>query len=284
GRRLSLQVDLGTGENHFSFNPAQTDGEPADIFGHSDVSLSVVGHNGNDFVDLSFDDITESRVIVNVQGIGGSTTPVSPSVARDSITFGHPGETAGIRNSSVDVNVGLGRGNTNFAFNYGVDLGDFTDVPGPAGFGRSTMNVNITGSNRSRDVDNVTLFADGAVDTGSTLNFNADLGAGNDRFAALIDAANFRIANGAGGAAGGAAHINVQAGRGDDAISFKSINKNHAIELSGLLDLNILGGSGKDNVKVDLGGAGFTDGSAAARAATNRGLRLRLLGGSGDMT
>jgi uncharacterized protein (TIGR03118 family) len=284
GRRLSVQADLGTGENHFSFNPAQTDNEPADIFGQSDVSVSVVGHNGNDFVDLNFDDITESRLSVNVQGIGGSKTPADPSANRDSITFGHPGEAAGIRNSSVDVNVVLGQGNTNLAFNYGVDVGDFTDVPGPAGFGRSTMNVNITGSNRSQDVDNVTLLASGAVDTGSTLNFNADLGAGNDRFTALIDAANFRIANGAGGTAGGAAHFNVRAGRGNDTISFKSLNQNHPIELSGLLDVNVFEGSGTDNIKVDLGGAGFADGGPSARTATNRAFRLRLLGGSGDET
>jgi hypothetical protein len=228
--------------------------------------------------------MTESRLNVNVLGIGGSRTPADPSTVRDSITFGHPGEPAGIRNSSVDVNVALGQGNTNLAFTYGVDLGDFTDVAGPAGFGRSTMNVNLTGSDRRQDVDNVTLLANGAVDTGSTLNFDADLGAGNDSFAALIDAANFRIANGAGGTAGGAAHIDVKAGSGDDAISFRNFNRSRALELSGLLDVNILGGSGKDNIKVDLGGAGFTDGAAAARAATNRDFRFRLLGGSGDMT
>src|SRR5262245_34254857 len=169
GRRLNVQMDLGNGENHVTFNPAQTDGEPADIFNQADVSLSVIGHNGNDFVNLNFDDITESRLSVNVQGIGGSTMPANPSVVRDSITFGHPGEVAGIRNSAVDVNVGLGQGNINFAFNYGVDLGDFTDVAGPAGFGASTMNVNIAGSNRNRDVDNITLSANGAVDTASTL-------------------------------------------------------------------------------------------------------------------
>jgi hypothetical protein len=282
GRHLSLLADLGTGENHFTFNPAQADGEPADIFGHSDVSLNVVGHNGNDFVNLSFDDITESRVLVNVHGIGGSTVSVNPSNVRDSITFGHPGEIAGIRNSSVDINVGLGQGNINFAFNYGVDLGDFTDVPGPAGFGPSTMNVNITGSRRRQDVDNVTLFANGAVDTGSTLNFNANLGAGNNSFKGLIDATTFRIANGAGGSAGGAAHFDVQAGGGNDSISFRSINQNHAIELSGLLDVTILEGSGTDNIKVDLGGSGFTDGRPSAQQATNRAFRLRLLGGSGD--
>jgi hypothetical protein len=184
----------------------------------------------------------------------------------------------------VDVNVVLGQGNTNLAFLYGVDLGDFTDVPGPAGFGRSTMNVNITGSNRNRDVDNITLFADGAVDTGSTLNLNANLGAGNNSFRGVIDANTFRIANGAGGSTGGAAHFNVEAGRGNDAISFKSINQNHAFELSGLLDVNVFEGSGTDNIKVDLGGAGFTDGNAPARMATNRTVRLRLFGGSGDET
>src|SRR5262249_34054183 len=156
----------------------------------------------NDFVDLNFDDITESRLNVNVQGIGGSKAPADPSTARDSITFGHPGEPSGIRNSSVDVNVVLGQRNTNLAFLCGGDLGDSTDLPGPAGFGRSTMNVNITGSNRNRDVDNITLFADGAVDTGSTLNLNANLGAGNNSFRSVIDANTFRIANGAGGSTG----------------------------------------------------------------------------------
>ncbi len=94
----------------------------------------------------------------------------------------------------------------------------------------------------------------------------------------------FRIANGAGGSSGGAAHFNIQGGSGTDAISFKSINQNQAIELSGLLDLNVAGGSGHDDITVDLGGAGFTDGTPSALRATNRGLRLRIAGGSGDET
>jgi hypothetical protein len=65
-----MRVDLGTGENHFTFNPVQADGMPADFFPHSDVNLNVVGHNGNDFVNISFDNIAESRVNVNVHGIG----------------------------------------------------------------------------------------------------------------------------------------------------------------------------------------------------------------------
>jgi hypothetical protein len=144
------------------------------------------------------------------------------------------------------------------------------------------MDVNIAGSSRKQDVDNVTLLASGVVNTGSTLDVNTNLGAGNNSFRGVIDAATFRIANGAGGAAGGAARFNVQAGRGNDAISFKSINQGHAIELSGLLDLDILEGSGTDNVKVDLGGAGFTDGGPSALMAMNRAFRLRSIGGSGD--
>jgi uncharacterized protein (TIGR03118 family) len=281
GRHLDVQADLGTGENHFTFNPAQADGEPADIFAHSDVRVNVVGHNGSDFVSLNFDDVTESRLSVDVQGFGGSRTPAGPANA-DSITFGHAGEVAGIRNSSVNVNVGLGQGNINLAFNYGVDLGDFTDVPGPDGFGPATMNVTINGSGRGSDRDNVTLFANGVVDTGSTLNFTTNLGAGSNSFNGMFDASSFRIADGAGTGAGGIAHLTVLAGGGNDAISFKSINQNQAMELSGLLDINVLGGPGRDNLKVDLGGAGFTDSGFVT--ATNRAFRLRFDGGSGGDT
>jgi hypothetical protein len=151
GRHLDVLANLGTGENHFTFNPPQADGEPADIFNQSDVNLNVIGHNGNDFVSLNFDDITESRVNVNVHGIGG-TQRNSPGNA-DSITFGHAGEIAEIRNSSVNVNVGLGNGNIDLAFNYGVTLGNFTNGPGPTRFGPANMTVNITGSSRSRDLD-----------------------------------------------------------------------------------------------------------------------------------
>lgn len=294
GRHLNVLADLGTGENHFAFNPVQADGEPADIVAHSDVTLNVLGHNGNDFVNLSFDDIAESTVNVNVQGIGGKT-PDAPGTVRDSITFGHAGGIAGVRNSSVDVNVGLGRGDINFAVNDGINLGDIAFFPGRAGFGPSTLNVNINASDRRQDVDNITLFANGEVNTGSTLNFNTDLGGGNNSFNAVFDANTFQIdddggafINGPDGTtaphSGGAAHFNVQAGTGNDAISFKSINQNHTIELSGTFDVNIFGDSGKDNIKVDFGGAGFTDDDPFELAATNRAFRLRVDGGSGPDT
>jgi hypothetical protein len=287
GRHLDMRVDLGTGENHFTFNPAQADGEPADIEAHSNVNLNVVGHNGNDFVSLSFDDIAESRVNVNVHGIGGGTTPDAPGTVRDSITFGHAGSLAGIRNSSVDVNVALGKGDINFAFNDGIDLGHLPEVPDAAGFGPSTMSVTINDSARHKDADNLTLLTTGVVNTGSTLNFNTNLGGGNNSFNAVFDANTFRIDDDGGqfitGAhLGGAAHFNVQAGTGKDTISFRSIHQAHTIELSGLFDINILGGSGKDSIRNDFGGAGFTDDDPFELLATNRAFRLRIDGGTGD--
>jgi len=277
GRRLDMRVDLGTGENRFTFNPLQANNMPADFFPKSDVNLNVVGHNGNDFVNISFDDIAESRVNVNVHGIGGGKTPDAPGTVRDSIIFGHPGGLAGVRGSSVDVNVGLGQGDINFLFNDFIDLGHLPEVPGSAGFGPSTMNVTIRGSGRHQDVDNVTLLMNGVVNTGSTLNFNTDLGGGNNSFNALFDANTFHIDD------GGAAHFNVQAGSGNDAISFASIHQNQAIELGGMLDINILGGSGTDRIRTDFGGAGFTDDpSAVAEGVTNRAFRMRIDGGSGD--
>jgi hypothetical protein len=288
GRHANVLVSLGTGENHFTFDPDQTA-----ITNHSNLNLDVLGHNGNDFVNLSFGDILESRVNVEARQLGGSKTPSNPADVRDSITFG--ARRAGIRNSSVDVNIGLGHGNNNLAFNYGSDLGHLagTGPDAPEDFGPSTFNVNITGSDRRRDVDNVTLFANGEVNTGSTLNFNVQFLAGNNTFKGVFDANDFQIdddggafINGPDGTtaphSGGAAHFNVHGGSGNDAISFKSINQDHTIELSGLFDINVSGGFGKDNIKVDFGGAGFTDDDPFELLATNRAFRLRIEGGEGD--
>jgi hypothetical protein len=240
GRKANIHVDLGKGENHFTFNPGLTA-----ITNHSDVALSVLGHDGNDFVNLNFGNILESRVNVGANHLGGSRAAVTPADARDTITFGTA--RAGIRNSSVDVNVGLGQGNTNLVFNYGSDLGHLAGPAGtpdaPGDFGPSTFSANIADSGRRQDVDNVTLFANGEVNTGSTLNFNSQLGAGNNSFNAVFDANLFQVDDDGGvfspgptpgtfaPHSGGAAHFNVLAGSGRDNISFQSINQAHSIEL-----------------------------------------------------
>jgi hypothetical protein len=296
-RQANIQVRLGTGENHFTFNPGQTG-----IDNHSDVNLNVLGHNGNDFVNLSFGEILESRLNINERGIGGSKAPISAGDVHDTITFGvvSNGKT-GVRNSSVDLNVALGTGNTNLAINYAIDLGHLAPAAGVAAaasdFGPSTMNVHITGSSRHQDVDNVTLFANGEVNTASTLNFNTDLGAGNNSFKAVFDANSFQIDDDGGEFipglkpgtfaphSGGAAHFNVNAGSGNDTIDFHSINQAHTIELSGLFDINVTGGAGKDKINVNFGGpGGFTDDDPFELAATNRAFRLRIDGGDGNDT
>jgi hypothetical protein len=283
GRQADVLVDLGRGENHFTFNPGQTG-----ITNHSDVNLDILGHNGNDFVNLNFGEILESRLAVDETGLGGSKGPANPADVRSSITFG-VGKT-GIRNSSVDVNIGLGHGNNNFVFNYGADLGHLAGAGVASDFGPSTFNVNITGSDRSADVDNVTLLATGEVNTGSTLNFNTQFLAGNNSFKALFDANTFQIDDDGGefisGAhLGGAAHFNINGGSGNDTITFQSINQAHTIELSGLFDINVHGGTGKDQIKIDFGGpGGFTDDDPFELRATNRAFRLRVNGGSGDDT
>jgi uncharacterized protein (TIGR03118 family) len=287
GRFLDVLANLGTGENHFTFNPAQADGEPADVFDLSDINVNVAGHNGNDFVNINFDDIAESRVTVNVHGIGGGKTPDAPGTVRDSITFGHPGEIAGVRNSSVNVNVRLGSGNSNLVFNDGIDLGHFgedRDPGDPTAFGPSTMNVAINGSDRKQDVDTVSLFANGVVNSGSTLNFITNLGAGNSTFKGTFDASTFRIADDGGTGAGGVANFTVQGGQGNNSISFKSINQDHAIALVGLLAIDVLGGAGNDSVRIDLGGAGFTENPFGPQPVGAKAFRLRFDGGSGDDT
>jgi hypothetical protein len=292
GRHASVLVNLGTGENHFTFNPGLTA-----LTNHSDLNLNILGHNGGDFLGLNFGNILESRLNLAARNLGG-TAAASPT-GNDTITFGT--SRAGIRNSSVDVNVGLGRGNNGLLFNYGSDLGHLAGPAGtpdqPGDFGPSTMNVNITDSGRRQDTDNVTLFANGEINTGSTLNFNTQLGAGNNAFKAAFDANLFQVDDDGGvfspgptpgtfaPHSGGAVHFNVLAGTGKDTIDFHSINQAHTIELSGLFDINVLGGSGKDNITVNFGGpGGFTDDDPFELAATNRAFRLRVDGGEGDDT
>lgn len=294
GRKENVQVSLGTGENHFTFNPGRTA-----ITNHSDLNLNVLGHNGNDFLNLNFGDIDESRLNLSATNLGGSKAPLDPSAVRDTITFGT--RRAAGRNSSINVNIGLGQGNNNLLFNYGIDLGHHgapAGTPDAAGdFGVSTFNVNITDSGRKQDVDNVTLFANGEINTGSTLNFNTQLGAGNNTFRGVFDANDIQFDDDGGvfspgptpgtfaPHSGGAAHFNILAGSGIDTIDLHSINQGHTIELSGLFDVNILGGSGKDKINVDFGGpGGFTDDDPFEIAATNRAVRVHIIGGTGDDT
>jgi hypothetical protein len=292
-RHADVQVSLGKGENHFTFNPDETA-----LKNHSSLDLNVLGHNGNDFVNLSFGQILESSLNVQAVGLGGSKTPLSPSDVRDSITFGVT--KTGVRNSSVDVNVGLGHGHNNLQVNYGIDLGHLAPPAGtPAAasdFGPSTMNVTITGSGRSQDAANVTLMATGEVNTASVLNFNTQFRAGNNTFNGVFDANTFQIDDDGGvfspgptpgtfaPHSGGAAHFNILGGSGHDSVTFGSINQDHTTELSGTFDANILGGAGSIKTKVDFGGAGFTDDDPFELAAVNREFRLRAFGGAGDDT
>jgi hypothetical protein len=275
-RVADIQASLGTGENHFTFNPDKNA-----IQNHSDVNVSVQGHGGTDFVNLSFGQIAESRVNVVENNIGGSKTKTSSTAPpSSSITFGDL--KTGIRGSSVDVNVNLGHGTNNFAFNYGADLGHLNT------FSPSTMNVTITGSNRPQDAANVTLNAVGEVNTQSTLNFNVQFIAGNNSFKSIFDANSFQIDDDGGatlaaGHAGGAAHFTVHGGTGNDNISFQSINQAHTIELSGLLDINAIAGTGNDKINIDFGGpGGFTDDDPFELLAANREFRARVIGGSGN--
>jgi hypothetical protein len=62
------------------------------------------------------------------------------------------------------------------------------------------------------------------------------------------------------------------------------VRQDDTIELTGQFDINVNGGAGKDKIKVDFGGAGFTDDDTFEGNATNRAFRLRINGGSGGDT
>jgi|GEM_PF-4746323 len=271
GRDLSLQVALGSGNNQFAFNPSKVQ-----ILNHSSVALDVLGGNQNDFLDVHFGPIADSTVNVSANLLGGNETSLVGNV----VTPGSISFAGGIRSSSVDVGVDLGTGNNNFRFDFGSDLGKLDT------FGPSTMNVGIVGSQRSQDRDNVVFFADGEANSGSTLNVGVNLQDGNDNFQGIFDANTFEIDDDdeANPFTGGAAHFSVDGGAGNDALSMKSINQEHTIELTGLFDIQMRGGSGRDLVNVDFGGPGgfANDDEEFEQQARNRSFRLRIDGGDGS--
>ncbi len=273
GRQLSLLVDLGNGNNQFAFNRSEVQ-----ILDHSRITLDVEGGNGNDFLDVHFGPIADSTVNVAANLFGGADTGlVRGVVTPSSISFG-----GGIRNSSVDVAVDLGTGDNDFRFNFGSDLGKLDT------FGPSTMNVSITGSDRAGDRDNIVFFADGEANSGSTLNVNVRLQSGNDTFRGVFDANKFEIDDDdeANPFTGGAAHFTVDGGAGNDLLTMGSINQEHTIELTGLFDINLQGGQGRDTISVDFGGPGgfSNDEEEFEQLARNRSFRLRADGGGDSDT
>ncbi len=266
-----LAVDLGSGSNSFNFSTGTTD-----VLNGSRVSLDVTGSAAIDTFSVDFDEVRKSALTVGLAlGRGNDTATVN----FDRIDDG----------SSVDVGVDLGVGTNTFTL-------DLQEV----GFGdRGTINTDVTGASGK---DTVTLNLHDDVGDGtksSEMNFKADLGAGNDVFAANLDYAGnvFRVDDHS------SALIAVKGGTGNDSLSVNGVAGGGTIRLDpdSRLEIDLQGGLGIDTLKVDLskvdgleilgavrvrldGGLGndVLTAMLANNAATTGNYDVAVLGGQGD--
>lgn len=218
-----LTADLGSGSNTFSFSTGTFD-----LLNTSRVGIDVTGGTSADSVTVDFDEVRKSLVTVGLSLGKGSDVA---TVNFDRIDDG----------SSVDLGADLGQGINTLTL-------DLQKV----GFGdRGTVNADVTGG---ASTDNVTLNLHDDVGDGtkaSLMTFKADLGAGNDSFAANIDYAGnvFRVDDHS------VASIAVKGGAGTDNLSVKGVGAAGTIRLDpdSRFVIDLQGGAGNDTITADLG-------------------------------
>jgi hypothetical protein len=167
----------------------------------------------------------------------------------------------------VAVNLGTGTTNT-FTFQQ-------QPAPG-AGVLDSLFAVSVEGGTGR---DSVFVDVNGGFFQGSTAEFAADLGAGNDTFEATVDLASLLLVALPGNLRG-SLHFDVEGGAGTNALA---VTRNGTATTGGftlfnraLLDVRLKGGPGADAILVDLAGALLFGGSDQGT------VRVRLDGGAGN--
>lgn len=283
----SVNVNLGAGNNILSVNVPR-------ITAGSDIRFDIQGGVANDYFNFAFQRVVDSRLTISGRFLGGADAQLDASgkqvIGRSRIAFAGNDD---ISNSSVHVDLDLGKGSNNFEFILGSDPGYQTNVP-------SSIDVNIAGSDVAKDIDDILFTAKNATLYGqSAMRMNVNLLGGNDRFTAVLPF-DFNAFG-----AGSVFALDVAGGDGNDTIQVTSQGTQSSGTLGGLLDFNLRGEAGNDIINFDLhplGGNGtdlrhglrlFEDGGTGndtltASVAGNAGgvtdYDLALRGGSGDDT
>lgn len=243
GDLRSISVDLGIGNDEFVY-----DTSGVAVNNSSELIFDIVAGKGTDVVDIELLSATGSLVVVQAS-MGGGADTANLTVA-GAIGAG----------TSMDVDFDLGGGSNTSALQF----------EGVGGGGQAFMNVAVTGSNSTTQVDNVSMVLSGTVGNGtlpSRLSVDVDLLGGNDSFTGILNSAIANVA------ALSTAEISVHGGAGNDLLQLTSINSS-TIDIDGTLDLEMIGGAGNDTLTADLFTANLFDLTGE--------LRLRLEGSDGN--
>jgi hypothetical protein len=251
---VNLQVALGPGTNNLTVVP----GGDVQVL-QSGLLIEVFGGSGPDVLSVTTPTVTQARFSL-VADLGGGNDVVT-------VSQGGAGSDGSVSAADFRVAVNLGTGNNAFSFR---------QRPGPIlVVGQTPFAVNVEGGSGR---DTVSAFVNGFF-LDSPAELTADLGAGNDSFAAEIDLADFSLI-GLPGTRRAALHLDVEGGPGANTLSVtrNGTTTGGLLRLSsGLLDVRLKGGPGADMIGVDLDGNLFDAGGEGI-------VRVRLDGGAGNDT
>jgi hypothetical protein len=244
------------------------------IKGDSHNDVIAVSDAGNGNVSAS---ITSQGAAKALKANGVQIIEIQTGTGNDRVDYKLTGPMTTSRDLVVDLGSGFDQASLNFA----------------KGVSAPKLNVTINGGKGSDEVD--VVF--GAI-KGTDLNFNANLGAGNDHlFAALGDVSGaarvtLNVNNGAGfdgtlvemqGRIGAAAQVavNVHGGSASD-----TLHVDYDGQLDGKLDIHVTGGPGDDLVASDVNLAAGSKGDLKDHVDGGAGddlLVLRVKGAKGKM-
>lgn len=269
GDRRDFHINLGSGRNVLDF---QADG--VSLTKNSRFGLDIQGGNSNDFIDVEFSAVLDSVLTVTGRLGGGADGELNAQNKVVGPSRFSVGKGSLIYNSSVLVDFDLGSGSNDFEAGINGDFGIFGTLPA------SQAEVNIVGSNKAGDKDQVTLdLTSTMLCDGGALAIHVDLLAGNDFFTGIVPS-TFDIFND-GNLSGGAALLDVDGGQGNDQISVTRDGSVGPAFLDGLFTLLLAGGEGNDTINVDFGAPDYFQ-TFNSPTAQDRGLRLRASGGAGN--
>jgi len=202
-----------------------------DLETETELNFLIIDGGGRDYLEFLLDE---------VDMFDGSTVKLSAVLGgdNDDVEIGIDGDVAD--GSSMHFNIDTGNGN-DFVVFYQTQA---AEVDGAA------IDVSIkTGNGRD------TVFADfdEDFDNYGNMQFNVNLGSGNDLFEAEFGSDQFDVNEG-GGLDGAAFNLTVWGESGDDEIAVLHDDDDETIEVNAtVFDIHLYGGSGNDNIDVLFG-------------------------------
>lgn len=314
--RIQVSDDVATGIVTVSVD-ANGDGDfldPGDVNANpvgNVETIEVLAGNGNDVITYVVTGFGTSRRRVVLDGGGGNDSIVGTDAGATLALGGYTVEAVGgAGNDSLSWTVPE-IDNALFAFKWLAGVGNDSgtvnvassatggtiEIEGLLGTGTNSFSVIVNGTmgavseptdlrircEGGKQVDSVLVRYVNNLTSASLALVDVNLGAGNDTFTQELDASSYDLFQGASNNVVPRFRIHANGGEGNDTLRVAHEVAGQAtsggVTLQGILDIDLEGGLGNDDLSVDLGDQDLTPASTSGFRA---GVTLRMSGGEGN--